>query len=115
MANPKLERIPSMRDRVQDTLSAHRNVLVSLLSRFLASFLSPFFFFCFTGSSDFCIGIVEGRYVEQGKGILHPNNLIDELDNIVCDDAARLSLREGPFSEVLKAAHVSLLSFYLVT
>nr|AFZ78660.1 sucrose synthase [Populus tomentosa] len=77
MANPKLERIPSMRDRVQDTLSAHRNVLVSLLS----------------------------RYVEQGKGILHPNNLIDELDNIVCDDAARLSLREGPFSEVLKAAH----------
>lgn len=62
---------------MQDTLSAHRNVLVSLLS----------------------------RYVEQGKGILHPNNLIDELDNIVCDDAARLSLREGPFSEVLKAAH----------
>lgn len=61
---------------MQDTLSAHRNVLVSLLS----------------------------RYVEQGKGILHPNNLIDELDNIVCDDAARLSLREGPFSEVLKAA-----------
>ncbi|KAI9400158.1 hypothetical protein POPTR_002G202300v4 [Populus trichocarpa] len=76
MANPKLERIPSMRERVQDTLSAHRNVLVSLLS----------------------------RYVEQGKGILHPNNLIDELDNIVCDDAARLSLKDGPFSEVLKAA-----------
>jgi hypothetical protein len=40
MANPKLERIPSMRERVQDTLSAHRNVLVSLLSRFLPSFLS---------------------------------------------------------------------------
>ncbi|KAF9688120.1 hypothetical protein SADUNF_Sadunf02G0164200 [Salix dunnii] len=77
MANPKLERIPSMRDRVQDTLSAHRNELVSLLS----------------------------RYVEQGKGILHPNNLIDELDNIVCDDEARMSLRDGPFSEVLKAAH----------
>ncbi|KAI5599242.1 hypothetical protein BDE02_02G184800 [Populus trichocarpa] len=76
MANPKLERIPSMRERVQDTLSANRNVLVSLLS----------------------------RYVEQGKGILHPNNLIDELDNIVCDDAARLSLKDGPFSEVLKAA-----------
>lgn len=61
---------------MQDTLSANRNVLVSLLS----------------------------RYVEQGKGILHPNNLIDELDNIVCDDAARLSLKDGPFSEVLKAA-----------
>jgi hypothetical protein len=40
MANPKLERIPSMRERVQDTLSANRNVLVSLLSRFLPSFLS---------------------------------------------------------------------------
>ncbi|KAG5251856.1 sucrose synthase family protein [Salix suchowensis] len=76
MANPKLERIPSMRDRVQDTLSAHRNELVSLLS----------------------------RYVDQGKGILHPNNLIDELDNMVCDDEARIRLRDGPFSEVLKAA-----------
>ncbi|KAJ6729428.1 hypothetical protein OIU85_020352 [Salix viminalis] len=65
-----------MRDRVQDTLSAHRNELVSLLS----------------------------RYVDQGKGILHPNNLIDELDNMVCDDEARIRLRDGPFSEVLKAA-----------
>ena len=53
--------------------------------------------------------------MEQGKGILHPNNLIDELDNIVCDDAARLSLKDGPFSEVLKAAQVSPFSFYLVT
>ncbi|CAK7348343.1 unnamed protein product [Dovyalis caffra] len=76
MANPRLERIPSMRECVQDTLSAHRNELVSLLS----------------------------RYVDQGKGILHPHNLIDELDNIMCDEEARQKLKDGPFSEVLKTA-----------
>uniref|UniRef100_A0A2P2MKP2 sucrose synthase n=2 Tax=Rhizophora mucronata TaxID=61149 RepID=A0A2P2MKP2_RHIMU len=76
MANPKLTRIPSMRDRVEDTLSAHRNQLVSLLS----------------------------RYVDQGKGILHPHNLIDEIDNIVCEEDARQRLKDGPFSEVLKSA-----------
>jgi len=32
---PKLGRLPSIRDRVEDTLSAHRNELISLLSRFL--------------------------------------------------------------------------------
>ena len=54
-SNPKLARIPSMRERVEDTLSAHRNELVSLLSRFplLLSFpylslsLSVFFFLMF--------------------------------------------------------------------
>jgi len=30
---PKLVRLPSIRDRVEGTLSAHRNELVSLLSR----------------------------------------------------------------------------------
>lgn len=48
-SNPKLARLPSMRERVEDTLSAHRNELVSLLSRFplLLSFpsLSVFFYF----------------------------------------------------------------------
>lgn len=34
MTTMKLERIPSMRERVEDTLSAYRNDLVSLLSRF---------------------------------------------------------------------------------
>ncbi|KAJ4849116.1 Sucrose synthase 3 [Turnera subulata] len=75
-SNPKFTRIPSMRERVEDTLSAHRNELVSLLS----------------------------RYVDQGKGILHPHNLIDELDNIVCDEESRSRLKNGPFSEVLKSA-----------
>ncbi|GAV91439.1 Glycos_transf_1 domain-containing protein/Sucrose_synth domain-containing protein [Cephalotus follicularis] len=76
MTIPKLQRIPSMRERVEDTLSAHRNELVALLS----------------------------RYVAQGKGILQPHSLIDELDNIIGDDQAKINLRDGPFGEVLKSA-----------
>uniref|UniRef100_A0A5B7BXS1 Sucrose synthase n=1 Tax=Davidia involucrata TaxID=16924 RepID=A0A5B7BXS1_DAVIN len=76
MATPKLSRIPSMRERVEDTLSAHRNELVSLLS----------------------------RYVAQGKGMLQSHHLIDELDNIIGDETARQKLSDGPFSEVLKSA-----------
>ncbi|KAK2965202.1 hypothetical protein RJ640_019957 [Escallonia rubra] len=76
MATRKLGRIPSTRERVEDTLEAHRNELVSLLS----------------------------RYVAQGKGILQPHHLIDEIDNVIGDDAARQKLSDGPFSEVLKSA-----------
>lgn len=76
MGSPKLDRIPSMRERVEGTLSAHRNVLVALLS----------------------------RYVDQGKGMLQPHHLLDELDNIIGDDEGRQELRDGPFSEVLKTA-----------
>ncbi|XP_059625640.1 sucrose synthase 2 [Cornus florida] len=76
MATPKLERIPSMRERVEDTLCAHRNELVALLS----------------------------RYVAQGKGILQPHNLIDELDNIIGDEISRQKLTDSPFSEILKSA-----------
>ncbi|KZV21560.1 Sucrose synthase 3 isoform 1 [Dorcoceras hygrometricum] len=58
MSSSKLSRLPSIRERVEDTLAAHRNELVSLLS----------------------------RYVEQEKSILQPHHLIDELDNIIGDD-----------------------------
>ncbi|KAK4355656.1 hypothetical protein RND71_024627 [Anisodus tanguticus] len=75
MANPKLTRVPSMRERVEDTLSAHRNQLVALLS----------------------------RYVAQGKGILQPHHLIDEFNNAVCDDTACEKLKEGLLCEVLKS------------
>lgn len=76
MATPKLARIPSMRERVEDTLSAHRNELVSLLS----------------------------RYVAQGKGILQPHHLIDELDKVIGDGKAHVTLSDGPFGEVIKSA-----------
>lgn len=75
MTNPKLTRIPSIRERVEDTLSAHRNELVSLLS----------------------------RYVAQGKGMLQPHRLIDELENVSGGDKGKQMLSDGPFSEVLKA------------
>nr|CAD1840065.1 unnamed protein product [Ananas comosus var. bracteatus] len=35
MATPKLARVPSFRDRLEDTLTVHRNELVSLLSRYM--------------------------------------------------------------------------------
>lgn len=75
---PKLERLPSMKERVEDTLSAHRNELVSLLS----------------------------SYVAQGKGMLQPHHLIDEFENVTTDDdkGRCTSLRDGPFGEVLKSA-----------
>ncbi|GER24716.1 sucrose synthase [Striga asiatica] len=81
MANPKLMKLPSMRERVEDTLTAHRNELVSLLS----------------------------RYVAQGKGILQPHHLIDELDNIIGDDSSKTKLSDGPFGEVLKSAQEAII------
>ncbi|CAL9133379.1 hypothetical protein MUK42_16606 [Musa troglodytarum] len=74
MTTMKLERIPSMRERVEDTLSAYRNDLVSLLS----------------------------RYVSQGKGMLQPHHLVDALATL--GDDGRTKLSEGPFSEVLRSA-----------
>ncbi|THU70226.1 hypothetical protein C4D60_Mb08t22780 [Musa balbisiana] len=74
MTTMKLERIPSMRERVEDTLSAYRNDLVSLLSRF----------------------------VSQGKGMLQPHHLVDALATL--GDDGRTKLSEGPFSEVLRSA-----------
>ncbi|KAL5561413.1 hypothetical protein UlMin_031160 [Ulmus minor] len=81
MANRKLDRIPSIRDRVEDTLSAHRNELVSILS----------------------------RYVAQGKGILQPHDLIDELEKVVTDEVARETLSGGLFGEVIKSAQEAII------
>jgi sucrose synthase len=47
--------------------------------------------------------------VAQGKGILQPHTLIDELDKALGDDQARLKLKDGPFGEVLKSAQVNFL------
>nr|KAJ0191034.1 hypothetical protein LSAT_V11C800453730 [Lactuca sativa] len=76
MSTTKLSRTHSMRERVENTLSAHRNEIVSLLS----------------------------RYVAQGKAILQPHQILDELENVIGDDASRKKLTEGPFGEVLKTA-----------
>lgn len=66
---------------MEDTLSAHRNELVALLS----------------------------RYVAQGNGILQPHHLIDELDNIVGDDVGRQKLSDGPFGQILKSTQEAII------
>ncbi|KAG6518592.1 sucrose synthase 4-like isoform X2 [Zingiber officinale] len=74
MSKARLERIPSLRERVEDTLSAYRNDLVSLLS----------------------------RYVSQGKGLLQPHHLVDALAELGGDAGSNLS--DGPFSDILRSA-----------
>nr|XP_043610484.1 sucrose synthase 2-like [Erigeron canadensis] len=76
MSKPKFTRVPSMRDRVVETLSLHRNDIVSLLS----------------------------RYVEQGKGILQAHHLLDEMEKLCGDESCRQQLADGPFGEILKSA-----------
>ncbi|XP_076884820.1 sucrose synthase 2-like [Bidens hawaiensis] len=76
MVTPKLTRTPSMRERLEETLAAHRNDIVSLLS----------------------------RYVDQGKSILQPHHLLDEIDNFIGDHASRQKIADGPFGEILKSA-----------
>ncbi|KAM7277759.1 hypothetical protein ACFE04_004893 [Oxalis oulophora] len=61
---------------MQDTLSAHRNELVSLLSRFVA----------------------------RGKGILQSHDLIDGLMETVKEDEGMQKLNDSPFMKVLKSA-----------
>jgi sucrose synthase len=63
-----------MRERVEDTLSAHRNELVSLLSSF----------------------------VEQGKGFLQPHQLLAEFERVI-EEEERKKLNEGLFGEVLRS------------
>ncbi|KAK9136835.1 hypothetical protein Sjap_007429 [Stephania japonica] len=78
MVTPKLDRVRSMRERVEDTLSDHRNELVSLLS----------------------------RYVAQGKGILQPHHLVDELEKVIGETRGGQTLIDGIFGEVIKSAQV---------
>ncbi|KAJ0978454.1 hypothetical protein J5N97_013928 [Dioscorea zingiberensis] len=75
MASSKLGRVPSIRERVEDTLSAHRNDLISLLS----------------------------KYIDQGKGILQPHHLIDGLTTVLGTDDDR-KLADDPFFEAIKSA-----------
>lgn len=45
--------------------------------------------------------------MDQGKGILQPHNLIDELESVIGDDATKKTLSDGPFGEILKSAMVN--------
>lgn len=83
MATRELKKLPSIRDRVEDTLSAHRNELVSLLS----------------------------RYVAQGKGILQPHHLIDELESVIGDDegSGKEHLRDGLFGQILQSTQEAII------
>lgn len=44
--------------------------------------------------------------MSQGKGILQPHTLLDEIDNVFAEDETRESLINGPFGGVIKAAEV---------
>ncbi|XP_039125152.1 sucrose synthase 2 [Dioscorea cayenensis subsp. rotundata] len=75
MAEPALSRVHSVRERLVDNLSAHRNELVALFSRF----------------------------VNQGKGMLQPHQLLTEYETVI-SEADRKALKDGIFEDVLKAA-----------
>ncbi|KAL8214870.1 hypothetical protein R6Q57_004319 [Mikania cordata] len=104
MVTPKLTRTPSMRQRLEETLSAHRNDIVSLLSRY--AWISVIWF-------SICLLIDHGslldvqfmcRYVDQGKGILQPHHLLDEIENLIGDQTCRQNIVDSPFGEILKSA-----------
>ncbi|KAJ7555445.1 hypothetical protein O6H91_05G038200 [Diphasiastrum complanatum] len=67
-------RLTSMRERVQDSLLEHRNELISVLTRF----------------------------IDQGKSILQPHQLSDELKRGIKDIESRKKIEEGAFGLVLK-------------
>eukprot|EP00249_Psilotum_nudum_P011402 c23151_g1_i1 orf=1-1443(-) len=75
MSKKELRRVPSIRDRVRDSLSEHRNELLRLLSRYLA----------------------------QGKKILQPHHLIDELMGANRQSEDRQRLQDGLFGFVLQS------------
>jgi hypothetical protein len=47
------------------------------------------------------------RYVDQGKGILQPHKLIDELESIHGEGQATEDLKNGPFGQIIKSAQVN--------
>ncbi|KAH7655337.1 sucrose synthase protein [Dioscorea alata] len=75
MAERRLTRIHSVRERLGDTLSAHRNELIALFSRF----------------------------VNQGKGMLQPHQLLAEFEAAISEEE-RQKLKDGVLEGVLKAA-----------
>ncbi|XP_039144741.1 sucrose synthase 2-like [Dioscorea cayenensis subsp. rotundata] len=75
MAEPALSHVHSVRERLVDNLSAHRNELVAVFSRF----------------------------VNQGKGMLLPHQLQAEYKAVI-SPADREALKDGIFEDVINAA-----------
>jgi sucrose synthase len=69
---PVLRRLNSIQERVQSSVQEHRNIILDLLS----------------------------RYVKQGRTILQPHHLLDELNNILEADKAT-EIKESAFGLML--------------
>ncbi|XXG40669.1 hypothetical protein AAC387_Pa01g1331 [Persea americana] len=81
MADHRLARMHSLRERMTDSLSAHRNELFCLLS----------------------------RYVSQGKGILQPHQLLAEFEAAI-PEGDKQKLKDGVFGDVLRATQEAIVS-----
>ncbi|KAG0568303.1 hypothetical protein KC19_6G010800 [Ceratodon purpureus] len=69
---PVLRRLNSIQERVQSAVQEHRNIILDILS----------------------------RYVKQGRTILQPHHLLDELNNIV-DEEKAAKIKDGAFGNLL--------------
>jgi sucrose synthase len=69
---PTLRRLNSIQERVQSAVEEHRNVILDLLS----------------------------RYVKQGRTILQPHHLLDELNNVTEADKAS-EIKDSAFGLLL--------------
>ncbi|XP_020206449.1 sucrose synthase 2 isoform X1 [Cajanus cajan] len=76
MFSSRFDKASGVRERVQDTLSSHRNELISLLS----------------------------RYVVVGKGILQSHDLRHEVEKILEEDEGMWKLKDSPFVKELESA-----------
>jgi len=81
MVSARLTRSLSSRERVEDTLSEHRNQLVALLS----------------------------RYVAQGKKVLQPHELLDGLEAVIGENGEHQNLRDGLFGNVLRSTQEAII------
>jgi sucrose synthase len=74
MATPRpvLRRLNSIQERVQSAVEEHRNIILDLLS----------------------------RYVKQGRTILQPHHLLDELNDVADADEAE-TIKDSAFGTML--------------
>jgi hypothetical protein len=80
MSHPRLTRIASTKDNLQVALSNHRDQILCILT----------------------------RYLSQGRTILQPHHLIDQL-NIAIEENKDTFIQEGPFAKLIRNSQVDLL------